>query len=77
MLNFGQVGASRMLPWPDGSITTADRWHFLGMYEPQFLPISGAEFAFIVPAIVTDFTVGDVVTDFTVPDRTYNFKDSP
>lgn len=77
MLNFGVAGASRMPPWPDGSIDTADRWHFLGLYEPQFLPISGAEYAFIVGAVATDFVIGDVATDFILPDIDTDFEDGP
>ena len=74
MLNLMQVGASRMLPWPDASIDDIDRWHFLGLYEPQFLPISGAEFAFIVPAKLTDFTVEGKKMAFIVPDKLTDFE---
>ena len=63
-----------MLPWPSGSITSADRYTFLGLYEPLLSPISGAEFAFIVPGKLTDFTVEGKKMAFIVPDKLTDFE---
>ena len=76
ILNLCQPGATRMLPWPDGSITEDDRWNFLGLYNPEFLPLSGVEYAFTVGALFVSFIVGAIITAFIVPDETNEFEDN-
>ena len=76
ILNLGQPGASRMLPWPDGSITEADRRTFLGLFSSEFGPLTGVEYAFTVGALFVSFIVGAVVSLFIVPDETNEFEDN-
>ena len=74
MIGLG-MDVGGLFPVPNGAIDTrVERLQYSNLYPLAALPISGAEFAFIVPDLLTDFRVKDVKTDFIVPDKSTDFE---